>query len=148
VQDFCWWSGLTLTEGRLSLEMIKKDLVFEKTGSQTLYITNTFATPPKLEESAYLLPAFDEFLISYKNRSNILAVKHHNKAFSNNGIFWPLMLINGEITGLWKRTVVKDKVIIAPSFFKRADKKTRQLIEKATDSFGRFLNRTPEVVYD
>jgi hypothetical protein len=148
LQDFCWWSGATLTEGRQALEMIKKELVMEQTGSQTLYISKTFATPPPLQESAYLLPAFDEFLISYKDRTNILAVEHHQKAFSTNGIFWPLMLVNGKITGSWKRTVVKDKVIIEPTFFKRADKKTRQLIEKAADNFGHFLNRTPEVVYD
>lgn len=148
LQDFCWWSGLTLTEGKQAVDMIKAALVTEQTGSQTLYISNAFATPPPLQESAYLLPAFDEFLISYKDRSNILAVEHHQKAFSTNGIFWPLMLVNGKITGSWKRTVAKDKVIIEPTFFKRADKKTRQLIEQSADAFGRFLNRAPEVVYD
>jgi hypothetical protein len=148
VQDFCWWSGLTLTEARQALEMIKKDLVIEETGSQTFYISNTYATPPPLQEAAYLLPAFDEFLISYKDRTNILAVEHHPKAFTTNGIFWPLMLVNGTITGSWKRTVVKNRVIIEPTFFKRVDKKTRQLIEEAAAAFGRFLGRTPEVVYD
>ena len=148
VQDFCWWSGLTLNEARQAVEMIKTDLITEKDGSQTWYLANTFSSPPKTEKSAWLLPAFDEFLISYKDRTNILAVKHHNKAFSNNGIFWPLMLVNGTIAGLWKRSIVKDKVVIATDFFRRAGKTEKQLIEKAAQRFGQFLDLTPEVVHD
>lgn len=147
LQDFCWWSGLTLTEARQALEMIKQDLIVEKNGSQTWCIGKEFAASTKPADGAWLLPAFDEFVISYKDRSHIMSLQHQKKAFSSNGIFWPVMVVNGQVTGLWKRTIKKDKVLIETEPFGRTGKSTKQMIEKAAVNFGRFLNRVPELVH-
>jgi hypothetical protein len=58
------------------------------------------------------LPAFDEFLISYKDRSASLLSGDNKKAVSSNGIFKPVIIINGQVTGLWKRSINKTKLII------------------------------------
>lgn len=147
VQDFIWWSGASIAEGKQALELVKHHFIIEKNGPETWVVTEPLATLPKLHRAAYLLPAFDEFVISYKNRSNIMAIEHHEKAFSSNGIFWPVVVVNEKVTGLWKRSVVKDKVVIETTPFKRTAKTDKPLIAKAAAHFGRFLNRTPEIIH-
>src|SRR6185312_7674823 len=72
VEDFIWWSGLNKTDGRHALEMIKRNFISETIKSKTYWFTNSFSIPLKNKSSLYLLPAFDEFIISYKDRTAIL----------------------------------------------------------------------------
>jgi hypothetical protein len=147
LQDFVWWSGMSVSEARQALEIIKSDFISEQIGLQTYWLTNSFLIPKNYKESLYLLPAYDEFLISYRDRSASLHVDHSKKTISDNGIFWPAVVINGQVKGLWKRTVKKDKVTVEAIFFQLADKTTKSLIEKAAVSFGHFLDKKVEITF-
>jgi hypothetical protein len=144
IQDFAWWSGLPLTDARHAMEMIKQDFVTEKIGSQTYWIANSFSIPEK-NKSVYLLPAYDEFIISYKDRSAAFNAENLKRSISNNGLFKPVIVINGEVTGLWKRTFKKDKVIVQTAFFKPHNKASKKIIEKAADAYGQFLEKEIEI---
>lgn len=141
VQDFAWWSGLSLTEARSALEMTKKNFTAVSIDSQTYWSSNSGTVSPVDKESVYLLPAFDEFIISYKNRSAALSLAHHNKAVSSNGIFRPTLVVNGIVTGTWKRTIKNKKIIIETSFFEHHTIAMKTLIEEAGVSFGNFLGK-------
>ena len=54
-------------------------------------------------------------------------------------------MINGEVTGLWKRTIRKDKVIVQIEFFKPHNKTSKKLIEKAALTYGLFLGKKIEM---
>lgn len=148
LQDFAWWSGLSVGDARQALEMVKSDFVSETIDSQTYWFTNSFSMPKTDKESVYLLPAFDEFIISYKDRSASLPFENHSKAVSNNGMFWPIIVVNGQVTGIWKRTIKKDKVIVETEHFNQPNKTTTDLIEKAARQFGDFLGKKtwPQVI--
>ncbi|HTB31819.1 MAG TPA: winged helix DNA-binding domain-containing protein [Bacteroidia bacterium] len=145
VKDFVWWSGLPVKDARNALEMIRSNFISETIGEETYWFANSFSIPKKNNSSVYLLPAFDEFLISYKDRAASFPLGNHKKAFTNNGIFRPVIVINGHVTGIWKRTIKKDKVIIETDLFQPHNKASISLIEKAAGSFGCFLQRPTEV---
>ena len=148
LQDFVWWSGLPVADERHALEMVKKELISETIGSQTYWLINSFSIPKATDKSVYLLPAFDEFVISYKDRSAALNFENHKKAVTINGIFKPLIVINGQVTGIWKRVIKKDKVVIETEFFKPPNKPSKKLIEKAAERYGRFLDKKVEMKHD
>lgn len=137
--DFAWWSGLSAIDARHAVEMIKPHFVAEEINSQIYWFPNSFSIPKSFKESAYLLPAFDEFLISYKDRTAAIVAEHHQKAFSNNGIFWPTIVINGQVRGIWKRTIKKGKVILETNFFEKPDENIKALTEKAVEKAKFFL---------
>lgn len=60
----------------------------------------------------HLLPAYDQYLIGYKDRSDVLAKEHTSKAFNSHGIFQPVILCDGQIVGNWKRTAGRGNVTI------------------------------------
>jgi len=143
--DFIWWSGLSATEAKLALEIIKGDFISQKIGSEEYWFPYSFSFPKKFKESIFLLPAFDEFLISYKDRSAAIIFEHQKKAFSNNGIFWPVIVANGVAVGTWKREIKKDKIIIETNFFDQKNI-TPKSIQKEAGKFGYFLNLKPEII--
>ena len=145
LEDFTWWSGLNITDARHALEMIKKSLISETIKSKTYWFTNSFSIPAKSKSSLYLLPAFDEFFISYKDRTAAFQPEHHTKAFTNNGIFHPVILMNGKAIGLWKRNIQKDKVILEAAFFKNVSKTVILSVEKKFNQFGKFVEKKTEL---
>ena len=58
------------------------------------------------------LPAYDQYLIGYKDRSDVLAKEHTAKAFNSYGIFQPVILCDGQIVGNWKRAAGRGNVTI------------------------------------
>lgn len=141
--DFAWWSGLSAGDTRRALEMIKTELVSETIGTATYWFSNHVGLQPG--HSAYLLPAFDEFLISYKDRSATLTMQDFKRAVSINGMFWPIVVIDGQVAGTWKRTVKKNDVIIAVELFEKQQPDVLLRIEEAAVVYGNFMGKKTQV---
>ncbi|GHS93736.1 hypothetical protein FACS1894207_0670 [Bacteroidia bacterium] len=135
--DFTWWSGLSLTEARKGLEAIKSGFVAEKINGQTYWINNDFRHAPDPENFCRLLPAFDEYLVSYKDRKAVLLSEHHRKAISSNGIFRPVIVVNGQVVGLWKKTSNKKNPVIS-EFFEGTDVLLKSVLDEAVEAFKAF----------
>lgn len=144
VKDFSWWSGLSLTNSRLALESIKLDLDSVEIDNNTYWFYNHTVSNGE-NTNIHLLPSFDEFLISYKDRTASIALEHQPLAFTKNGIFNPIILIDGEVKGIWKRSIKKETVKIKLNPIKPFDDKTyNQIISKAK-LYGNFLGLKTEV---
>ena len=73
LQDFVWWSGLTISEARKAINSIEHDLIQDK----KLYIHNAHYNPNnKIKNILHLLPSFDEYLIGYKDRTSVIDPQH------------------------------------------------------------------------
>jgi hypothetical protein len=145
LKDFVWWSGLPVSKAKHALEIIRSELSSEEVESQTYWFKDFDSIPRIDQEVAYLLPAYDEFLISYEDRSVSLPYEDRKKTVSNNGIFRPIILVNGQVTGIWKRTIKKDKVIIETEFFKQPGLNTKNMVEKALIQYGNYLDKQIEI---
>jgi len=78
-------------------------------------------------------------LISYKNREASILLEHQSKAFTNNGIFKPVILENGKVIGIWKRTIKKDHAKIETQFFSALDETKRNTLFEAIKPFENYL---------
>lgn len=146
LKDFIWWSGLPVKDCRQAIEDIKSDFVSETVGEQTLWFTPS-ATKTKPEKNHFvLLPAFDEFIISYKNRTASLPFENHIRAVLINGIFRPVIVQNGQVIGIWKRTIKNDKVFLETEYFGSPDDSSKDKITAAFASYAHFIDKTPEII--
>jgi hypothetical protein len=139
--DFAWWSGLSLTEAKTGLEAVKPDFIAEKIDGQTYWLSRLYNNVPPVNTSAWLLPAFDEYLISYRDRKAAISSENQNKAISSNGIFRPTIVANGQIIGLWKKSAVKSVPFLF-DFFEQPDMATQNLVNQAAEVFCTFLQNT------
>jgi hypothetical protein len=147
VQDFSWWSNLSLTEIRGAVDSIKSDFTTEDTVKGKYLLPASFSWNKNPNSSVHLLPAYDEFLISYRDRSSSLNDMHNKKTISSNGIFFPVVVINGQVSGLWQRTIQKNKLIVTVNTFKEQGKTIKNQIEKKAAEYGRFLDKETDVTF-
>ena len=142
LDDFSWWSGLSMKDAKSALDIVKPELVSEVVNEKTYWFVEVNA---KAKNSVFLLPAFDEFLISYKDRSATIKMEHQKHAFSNNGIFHPVAVVNGETVGVWSRAIGKEKVVVEINYFKQLKPALQKLAETAAAGYGGFLERKVEI---
>jgi hypothetical protein len=141
LQDFIWWSGLPVAAARSALESVKTALVSETVGPDVYWMPHNFSMPAVVTSDVFLLPAFDEYIISYKNRSAVLPDEHFKKSVSDNGIFRPVVVVDGQVTGIWKRTVKSKTVLLEPDYFQLPDEQTHAGVGLAAARLASFLGR-------
>ena len=140
IQDFAWWSGLPAADAKNSLEMIKSKLSSEKLENQVYWFKETSAKEFTIRP-IYFLPSYDEFMISYKDRSHSLASKFTASAITGNGIFRPIIVVNGQVIGIWSRDIKKERVIMESKFFKSSLKLKKKEMTEAFQPYKDFLSK-------
>jgi len=91
------------------------------------------------------LPGFDEYLLGYKNRSAVLELVHAAKVVpGGNGIFKPTVVLDGEVVGIWKRTIKKTVVTVEIDLF-TAIALPQPALAKAIQQYSDFLQLPVEV---
>jgi len=108
LQDFTWWSGLTMTDAKNGIAMVKSQFTSEVIDEQTYWFTAS--TLPKSTKSpiAYLLPNYDEYFIGFKDRSAMGEVlKQEQIKDDNPSVMANVIILNGQVIGGWKRTLKK-----------------------------------------
>jgi hypothetical protein len=147
IQDFAWWSGLSRKDALRAVESVKQIFITETVDSGKYFLPDRFQADGHKQTSVYLLPAYDEFLISYRDRSASLSLTDNKKTVSVNGIFYPVIVVNGQVTGLWKRSVKNNRAIIELNLFHKPAKAIRDLIEIKATIAGKFFTEDTEVRY-
>ncbi|GAB3846960.1 winged helix DNA-binding domain-containing protein [Hymenobacter terrigena] len=118
VHDFANWAGLTLADARQGLEAAQPALAWEKVADKTYWLAAGESVAAPAAGAVQLLPGFDEYLLGYKDRQAVLAAEHASKVVpGGNGVFKPMVVVDGQIAGTWKRTLKKGAVDVAVSFF-------------------------------
>lgn len=139
LRDFGWWSGLSAGDARLGLELCKADLVSVQVDGQTYWLAPQTADQIGAPEGIHLLPAFDEFMVSYTDRSAALDPASAQLAILSNGIFKPIVVVNGRVAGIWKRTIKKGFVEIETTLLTPISPSQREAIALAAERYGQFL---------
>lgn len=135
LKDFVWWSGLTVTEAKQAVGALGPQLRKETFGDQE-FLIHTSCAETRKKDCLHCLPPYDEYLVSYKNRSLILHPQHMPKAYNNWGIFYPVMLHNGRIVGNWSRT--KKEPAARVTLFEPDHPLKSALLEKAIGQYLEF----------
>ena len=138
IQDFTWWSGLSATDAKSGLEMVKSVLTNIKIDNSEYWMAHDQAKVRAKAPVAHLLPAFDEFAVAYKDRTAVVNPKYLKQAL--HVIFNPSIIINSQVVGTWQRTIHKNTVDIALNPFGKLNKIHEKAVSAATERYRKFLN--------
>lgn len=99
VADFAWWSGLTLGSAREAAERAG-DRVSEVEDGLFAAVVVPRRSPKAA--GAFALPAFDEYYISYADRTTVCAPEHLTAVGpGKNGMVRPTLIDRGRVIGTW-----------------------------------------------
>jgi hypothetical protein len=142
IQDLAWWAGLTQTEAKAGLESIKSKLTRENINGKEYWFSADVSSGKNIPNTAYLMSVYDEYGISYKDRS-VLADGARSEKLKGRD-FLNMLIIKGTIAGIWKRTLERDKVVVDVQSLTQFSKAEKDLITKAVERYGKFLNLPAE----
>ncbi len=139
LKDFTWWSGLSVTEAKQAIASIEGELDVMDMDNEKIYIHTSWQGEYAINDMMHFLPPYDEYLISYKDRSHAISTEHQRKAYSNNGLFHPVIYYNGRIVGNWKKNNTKKGPVFDIIFFEQNIKVKRQILQQAERKYNKFL---------
>jgi hypothetical protein len=146
LQDFIWWAGLTVAEARAGLQAVASQLGRETIGGREYYYAQHLPAAQPEPRGVFLLPPFDEYLVAYRDRGASLDAQYQTLVVpGGNGIFNPIVVIDGRVTGTWKRTFKKDTVVMTFSPFESWSAAQAHAIAAAAERYGRFVGKTAVV---
>ncbi|WP_460490739.1 winged helix DNA-binding domain-containing protein [Corynebacterium nasicanis] len=100
VKDLVWWAGITVAQARRAVGLARDVVEF----GDGYWMGEWQRDVPAAEleralEQHYELPAFDEILLGYGDKSLILPDALRPEVLTKNGISWPFTMRDGVITG-------------------------------------------------
>ena len=111
----------------------------EQWNSQTWYIHDSCRTSGKATGNLHLLPSYDEYLIGYKDRTDVLPKEDYSKAFTNNGLFFPVLLYKGHVVGNLEQGVQEKRNLPGAFAFPERHCLKEELLNQAKEKYVRFL---------
>jgi hypothetical protein len=140
VQDFAKWSGLSSSDARRGLEIVKDELQHETLNDTEYWFASLVAVVRQPATSAYLLSVYDEYLIGYHDRSSIAAPEIAAKLFTMGNALTAVIVVKGQIVGSWRRTLDKVTVTIELNLFRRLTKVEQHAVIAVAQRYGEFLD--------
>lgn len=100
-EDYVWWSGLSTSDCQRGIELLGSELRVEKWKDYQFYLHESCRTRGFRRGKTHLIAPFDEYLIGYKSRELVIHPHQMPSAYTNNGIFFPVIAHDGRICGNW-----------------------------------------------
>jgi len=150
VQDFSGWTKLVAADVKVALVLARAALAELIVDGVSYWMARD--APAWLQDartdvgaSAVLLPGFDEYLLGYQDRADVLAAEHRQAIVpGGNGVFKPTIVVGGRVVGTWTRlSRAKTTTVVLAPFEKLTSSATRML-RAAAQRYGQFV-RAPSV---
>jgi len=142
VRDFVWWIKGTVAGVKTARAVLGDALTTLEVDGVEYLVTSELADRAASlpvtrteREAVHLLPAFDEYLLGYQDRSPILDDEHAELIVpGGNGVFQPLIVAGGRIVGTWRR----DGSRVIPLPFGELSAARRAQLERSARAYTRY----------
>ena len=141
LRDFVWWSGLAAKEARAGVKAIDASLAAGVLEGETYWWSNE--APTAIESPCvHMLPAFDEYVLAYRNRAAVLDTHQSKRLNAGGGLLRPAIIIDGRVAGTWRRTLLGPSTVsIDAEMFTPVGARERLAIAGAARRYAEFLQR-------
>lgn len=106
IQDFAWWSGLTVGDARKGVESLGSAVEHIAVNGRKYWSAGSSVSTKGSPDAAHLLPNYDEYFIGLKDRSAIQElVKGRVVGLPGDMSFANIVVVGGQLAGGWTRSV-------------------------------------------
>ena len=138
VRDYSWWSGLTMPEARVGIELVKPVLEQEVLGGLTYWSVPQRAPRGSGAAPAYLLPIYDEYMNAYRNRDLVVSPMRGVDPVRR-FVYNHYVVVDGRLAGSWLWTATGKGVLVTLAPFEPLTRADQDKVEAAVDRLGTFL---------
>jgi hypothetical protein len=129
LHDFAHWSLISMAEVR-ALRPLMDSEITEHNGLLLMREDMKILQAASLKaDSVHLLPYFDVYLLAHRLKEHFLKAKFYKRVYRNQGWISPVVLINGEIAGVWSYKLSRKALEIQIELFARVNSRIRKQIK-------------------
>ena len=140
VNDFVWWSGLTVGEARRALEAVSPALRTEQIGEDTFWSAPTAPKATRRDVPAvHLLPNYDEYFIAYRDRRPTAALLPASAPADPLDSYAHLLCVEGRFGGFWRRTIGSRAVAVQLLPYRTLSRAHVAAAEEAAQRYAAFV---------
>lgn len=149
VQDFVWWSGLTVSDARWGLAYAAGDLQHAVIEGKEYWSAPDSSFDGPVTGVAHLLPNWDEYTVGYRDREATLSAERpfDPDLFSFGSVLSNVVTVDGRVRGSWRRVSTTGSVRIELRMLDRLDRAEALAVEKVGQRLSRFLERPVELAW-
>lgn len=154
VQCLAWWANLPVGQVREAIGSAGSALEEIEIGGTAFVVAAGSARLGEAEiegilAEPLLLPPFDEYLIAYRSREAVISPEHIEQVVpGRNGMFKPIVVVEGEVVGTWSRRQKADRVVVALRPFGRLRPGAHDGLARRADEYGTFLGMAATMVIE
>lgn len=131
LQDYIWWSGLTAGDARNGIGLLENALEQVVVDDKAYWLARSsdvdpLFLPARSQQRAYLLPAYDEYNVAYKDHETL----------------GQTIIVNGVTVGSWKAVTNKNSVTVAIDTNGSLRPREKLAVQEAMDRYAKFLQRS------
>jgi hypothetical protein len=138
LQDFAWWTGLPARAARRAIAAAGEAVREERRGDVVRWAAE--AAPPPRGTTVALLPAWDEYLVAYRDRGPALG---HLGARGGGALLSlvgrPTVVVDGRVCGAWRRERRAGGVRIEAELWEPLATAARTRLAEAAERYGHFV---------
>jgi hypothetical protein len=139
LNDFAWWSGLTVVDARQGLAAFADRFTSHKVGDLT-YWFSAESVVGRMKSPLLLLPNFDEFTVAYRSRELFYPREiAYRPGPRYDAPFGNVIVVDGTVLGVWKRSVRGGKLTIEPEWFNPPSRKHAAAFDGAVAEYAAFM---------
>ena len=135
VRDFVWWSGLKTIDARRGLAIIEA----RRFAQDGVTYCSTADGQRGSASGVQLLPIYDEYLVSYRDR---VAVPHGPPSIRRGSRLVPFrhaLVIDGQVAGTWRPEPGDGGPVVVVTAMRPLSRAERNRVEAAIVRYGQFL---------
>jgi len=126
--------------------MVKKNFKRESVDGKEYFFRVPSSFWDEIAQTTLLLPNYDEYVVSYKDRKEAIDKKHLAVILKErNAVFTNSILVNGRIEGTWQRTIKNNSVAVTTRFFSTLSKGKQKLVKGGANQYSKFIGKSLQI---
>ena len=140
VRDFAWWSWLTLADARTACAAAGDRVEpFPGDDAERFVAPGRADAAARRPSGALALAAFDEYFLGYADRTVVCADRYAERVIpGRNGVFQPVLVADGRVVGVWRRSGRSARPSIGLDFFELPSERLVRRFARPLAAWARF----------
>lgn len=139
IGEYVRWSGLTVADAKRGLDLVKSELERVEVGGHTVWCGPGIIPEPPTEPVAYLLPEYDECVLTYNDIGFPDIAAAESAPLSGNDTFYRPVVIDGRRAGTWRRKIARREAVIEIRPIVALGPTEERALTEATNRYGAYI---------
>ena len=142
VNDFTWWSYLTVADARHGLALVGEELEAFEISDRTYWCTagDAAASHRSSAPRAHLLQVYDEYVIAYRQSRDLLDVDGLAAALPGGQVmFLHALILDGQVIGHWRRQLTTTTLTVETQTARPLSPSEAKAVDAAVTRYGAFV---------